>query len=147
MRFKALQTAQALRDLLGLIEHETDLPRSAANGVTDPTGSIDEGEVRAAQIIENARAVLADLNPPHPNPSFEQVHQRLIKRLTDLAGRDVAVHGAMALVRQDVCTLEEAMVMAIERLSEANESLIEQCIGLMREVGAPEIVRLSEGRE
>lgn len=52
---------EACDRLLMLIDHETDLPRSARNGVTDSTGTVDEGEVRAAEIVENARNVVAEV--------------------------------------------------------------------------------------
>jgi hypothetical protein len=47
--------ATALTRLLALVEHDTGLPDSAANGVTDSTGSVDEGIARAADIIYEAR--------------------------------------------------------------------------------------------
>lgn len=50
---------EACEQLLLLIQHETNLPEAARNGVTDNTGTIDEGEVRAFEIIENARKAVA----------------------------------------------------------------------------------------
>jgi len=44
--------------LLLIIEHETGLPESAANGVTDPTSAIDEGVVKTAAVIDEAREAL-----------------------------------------------------------------------------------------
>ena len=49
---------EALEALLLLVDHETGLPESAANGVTDPTGTIDEGVVTSGEALEAARALL-----------------------------------------------------------------------------------------
>lgn len=48
--------------LLELVKHAN--PGAFTNGVTDSTGSIDEGEVRAGQIIADARRALASLRAP-----------------------------------------------------------------------------------
>tara|TARA_Y100000310_G_scaffold315105_1_gene365289 strand:- start:2562 stop:2840 length:279 start_codon:yes stop_codon:yes gene_type:complete len=47
-----------LENLLLLIKHETNLSYSAKNGITDPTGRIDEGEVWACKTMEEARLLL-----------------------------------------------------------------------------------------
>jgi hypothetical protein len=46
--------ADAVEWLLLLVSHETGLPESAANGVTDPTG-LDEGVTRASEILRETR--------------------------------------------------------------------------------------------
>lgn len=48
---------KALSDLLLLVRHETNLPEAAANGVTDDSG-MDEGVVRASEIMDNARLLV-----------------------------------------------------------------------------------------
>jgi hypothetical protein len=47
----------ALDGLYALVQHETDLPKGAANGVVSDSGT-DEGVWRAGEIIENARLAL-----------------------------------------------------------------------------------------
>ncbi|KKN27800.1 hypothetical protein LCGC14_0860630 [marine sediment metagenome] len=59
-RAKSRKIRKALEALLLLVKHETDLPDSAANGVTDPGGSLDEGIVRASEIMEQARLALKE---------------------------------------------------------------------------------------
>lgn len=49
---------EACELLLLLIQHETNLPESARNGVTDSTGTVDEGEVKASEILSNARIAI-----------------------------------------------------------------------------------------
>ncbi len=54
----------AAPDLLAALERMYDLylsaaPNAFANGVTDSTGSIDEGEVRASEAATKARAAIA----------------------------------------------------------------------------------------
>lgn len=51
---------RSLLNLYCLVQHETDLPQSAANGVGDENqiGAMDEGVVRAGEIIEQARQAL-----------------------------------------------------------------------------------------
>ena len=49
---------QVIAELLALIEHETDLPKCAANGVFDSTGQLDEGIVKASEILFRAAGVL-----------------------------------------------------------------------------------------
>jgi len=49
----------ALAQLVEMCEVHGDF----SNGVTDPTGSIDEGNVRASEIIRAARAALANIPP------------------------------------------------------------------------------------
>lgn len=56
----AEQMRRALKKLQALVQHETDLPRSAQNGVTDETGTIDEGVVRAGEVLEEVRLALSE---------------------------------------------------------------------------------------
>jgi hypothetical protein len=53
------QLRKALQGLYLLVKHETLLPESAVNGV-ESTDGIDEGVVRASEIIEEARKLLED---------------------------------------------------------------------------------------
>ena len=50
---------KALREVLLVIDNETGLPESAANGVTNSTGSIDEGVYRVGEVLDNARQAVA----------------------------------------------------------------------------------------
>jgi len=52
------QLKEALNALYLLVKHETNLPDSAANGVTDPGGSLDEGVTRAAETMETVRRLI-----------------------------------------------------------------------------------------
>jgi hypothetical protein len=52
------ELARALEGLLCLVQHETNLPESAENGVTCPNGQRDEGVYRAWTIMEDARLAL-----------------------------------------------------------------------------------------
>lgn len=49
---------EALENLLALIQHETDLPKSATNGITDPSGQIDQGVYYASKFIDEAQQSL-----------------------------------------------------------------------------------------
>jgi len=53
----------ALARLLQLVRHETNLPKSAANGVTGSSGVIDEGVARADEIMDLSRRALTRPNP------------------------------------------------------------------------------------
>ena len=62
-RIAKLETAnaeliEALEGLLLLIEHETDLPKSAANGNVGPSGWPDEGIVHATKIMASAEQAI-----------------------------------------------------------------------------------------
>ena len=50
-----------LQDLYLLVKHETGLPESAANGVESQ--GLDEGIIRASEIIEQVHNCLASVNP------------------------------------------------------------------------------------
>ena len=52
----------ALEDLLLLVERETGLPESAANGVMCPNAILDEGVVRAHEIIRYAYTTMTKLD-------------------------------------------------------------------------------------
>jgi len=64
---KAAAAAAEYRDtldrLLHLVRHETNLPGSAANGVTDCSGRTDEGVIRADEIMDLSRRMLTKPNP------------------------------------------------------------------------------------
>ncbi len=52
-----VENRKALRDLLELVTREVD-SKSFSNGVTDPTGTYDQGQAMAGEIIENARKLV-----------------------------------------------------------------------------------------
>jgi len=59
LKAEKLALRASLEELLLLIYHETDLPASAANGVTDESG-MDEGIAWASETIARARRTLRD---------------------------------------------------------------------------------------
>lgn len=58
LRTRAEDAEGALRDVLAVIDHAYKL--DFTNGVTDSTGSVDEGDVRSREIINRARALTAE---------------------------------------------------------------------------------------
>ena len=55
---KIIDLRDALNELFTLVRYETGLPGSAANGITDPTGAIDEGVVSANETLNKVTAIL-----------------------------------------------------------------------------------------
>ena len=70
-----------LNQLLQLVRHETNLPKSAANGVTDSSGVIDEGVSRADEIMDLSRRVLTQPNPGQALTAKLAAAQAVIARL------------------------------------------------------------------
>ncbi len=69
---KVIKLEGALRKLILLVDHETDLPDSSANGVTDSTGMMDEGVVRASAILSDARALVPVYHPINHEPNAQR---------------------------------------------------------------------------
>lgn len=74
------------------------------NGVTDPTGSIDEGEVRAGELLEELRAALAS-----PPVAVQEDAQPIALEALELVAMQPATRGVYLLDQQDMDFVKRAV--------------------------------------